>query len=498
MLIQYRLTLRANQPGQPAWACLLYASLLAGFPMKSGKNGIRTDGPRVIKHTVAVSQRYVCFFTYSPKLSASGLPNPLTAKNVMWYNFQKKMGGTGMNRKREEPLTPEAYLSILKSAMQQAEALSEEELAAQEVSTRIFFKSRNMVPLTQDNLKPISAQMMSNIETGKRIPTPDDVLILARATRNPTLLGYYCTVYCSLNYIPREYRMSTFSVEEAKQQIESGFQELETGIAQLLEALKDSRIDKDEFHCFFSALDTLKQISGAIHGLRNWAALHHPLPLTLTPSESSGTKLSDLRKDANETQETAADLIHVSRTFFISLEKNFDKTALSLSQNPDTRNRFNILADHYHSPALYETFCRLPHQTGSLADVACGFLTQAILLQREKTVSSLTQILADNVVGSEEQETFLDCMERLKSFCDYTDSMIHWGQRFLTRCLRTYMEEFRRRDFTNLESAMRCIQKLKDLGYSKKYTEKYLEEIQQIKKKARHTLGERGAVLDTR
>lgn len=413
-----------------------------------------------------------------------------------------------MNRKREEPLTPEAYLSVLKSAMQQAEALSEEKLAAQEVSTSIFSEARKMARLTQDRLSPISAQMMSNIENGKRIPTPDDVLILARATHNPALLGYYCTVYCSLNYVPREYRMSAFSVEEAKQQIESGFQELEAGIAQLLETLKDSRIDKDEFHSFFSALDTLKQISGAIRGLRNWAALHHLLPLTLTPSESSGTKLSDLRKDANETQETAADLIGVSRTSFISLEKDFDKTARSLSQKQDVQKRFNILADHYHSPALYETFCRqhcpigqcggLPHQTGRLADVACGFLTQAILLRQEKTVSSLRKILDDNVVGSEEQDAFLDCMERLKSFCDYTDSMIHWGQRFLTRCLRTYMEEFRRGDFTNQESAMSCIRKLKDLGYSKKYREKYLEEIQQIKRKTRHTFGERGAALDTR
>lgn len=315
-----------------------------------------------------------------------------------------------MNRRREDPLTPEAYLSVLKNAMQQAEALSAEELAVQEASTRIFFKARNMVSLTQDRLKPISAQMMSNIESGKRIPTPDDVLILARATSNPTLLGYYCTVYCSLNYIPHEFQMSTFSVEEAKQQIKSGFQELESGIAQLLEALKDSRIDEDEFNSFFSALDTLKEISGAIHGLRNWAALHHLLPLTLTPSESSGTKLSDLRKDANETQEAAADLIEVSRPSFISLEKDFDNTALSLSQKPIIRKRFNILADHYHSPALYETFCRrqcpigqcsgLPHQTGSLADVACGFLTQAILLRQEKAVSALTQILADNVVAA--------------------------------------------------------------------------------------------------
>lgn len=401
-----------------------------------------------------------------------------------------------MNRRREDPLTPEAYLSVLKNAMQQAEALSAEELAAQEASTRIFFKARNMVSLTQDRLKPISAQMMSNIESGKRIPTPDDVLTLARATSNPTLLGYYCTVYCSLNYIPHEFQMSTFSVEEAKQQIKSGFQELESGIAQLLEALKDSRIDEDEFNSFFSALDTLKEISGAIHGLRNWAALHHLLPLTLTPSESSGTKLSDLRKDANETQEAAADLIEVSRPSFISLEKDFDNTALSLSQKPIIRKRFNILADHYHSPALYETFCRrqcpigqcngLPHQTGSLADVACGFLTQAILLRQEKAVSALTQILADNVVGSEEREAFLDCMERLKSFCDYTDSMIHWGQRFLTRCLRTYMEELRRGDVANLENATRCIQKLKDLGYSRKYTEKYYEEIQKIKKRSKN------------
>lgn len=77
-------------------------------------------------------------------------------------------------------------------------------------------------------------------------------------------------------------------------------------------------------------------------------------------------------------------------------------------------------------------------------------------------------------------------MERLKSFCDYTDSMIHWGQRFLTRCLRTYMEELRRGDVANLENATRCIQKLKDLGYSRKYTEKYYEEIQKIKKRSKN------------
>lgn len=310
-----------------------------------------------------------------------------------------------MNRKRTDPLTPDAYLAALKNAMQQAEALSAEEPAPQEKSTRIFFEARNMVYRSQDQLRDsihdqiITNQMISNIENGKRIPTPDVVLSLARALRNPTLLSYYCTVYCSLNYIPREYQMSTFSVEEAKQQIEVGFQKLESGITQLLDALKDSRIDEDEFHSFFSALDTLKEISDAIHSLRNWAALHHLLPLTLTPSESSGTKLSDLRKAAKETQADAADLLSVSRPSFISLETDFDEAELSLSQKPPVRKRFNVLADHYHSPALYETFCRrqcpigqcggLPHQTGSLSDVACGFLTQAILLRREQTISSL-------------------------------------------------------------------------------------------------------------
>lgn len=420
-----------------------------------------------------------------------------------------------MNRKRTDPLTPDAYLAALKNAMQQAEALSAEEPAPQEKSTRIFFEARNMVYRSQDQLRDsihdqiITNQMISNIENGKRIPTPDVVLSLARALRNPTLLSYYCTVYCSLNYIPREYQMSTFSVEEAKQQIEVGFQKLESGITQLLDALKDSRIDEDEFHSFFSALDTLKEISDAIHSLRNWAALHHLLPLTLTPSESSGTKLSDLRKAAKETQADAADLLSVSRPSFISLETDFDEAELSLSQKPPVRKRFNVLADHYHSPALYETFCRrqcpigqcggLPHQTGSLSDVACGFLTQAILLRREQTISSLIQILSDNAVGEEEQEDFLASMERLKSFCDYTDSMIHWGQRFLTRCLRTYMEELRRGDVANLENATRCIQKLKDLGYSRKYTEKYYEEIQKIKKRSKNaSFLELWTSLDTR
>ena len=188
-----------------------------------------------------------------------------------------------MKKKQQAPLTPDAYLAALKEAMVQARTLSREELITLEKSTRIFRSARAMSSLTQEELKYTSTQMISKIENGKRIPTPDEVLDLAKTTGNPTLLGYYCTVYCSLNYIPPEHQMRVFGIEEAKEQMALGFQSLENGITQLLEVLQDSRIEEEEFSRFFSALSTLKQISNAIHGLRNWAVIHHLIPLTLDP-----------------------------------------------------------------------------------------------------------------------------------------------------------------------------------------------------------------------
>ena len=398
-----------------------------------------------------------------------------------------------MKKKQQAPLTPDAYLAALKEAMVQARMLSREELITLEKSTRIFRSARAMSSLTQEELKYTSTQMISKIENGKRIPTPDEVLDLAKTTGNPTLLGYYCTVYCSLNYIPPEHQMRVFGIEEAKEQMALGFQSLENGITQLLEVLQDSRVEEEEFSRFFSALSTLKQISNAIHGLRNWAVIHHLIPLTLDPQQETGIRLADLRNEAKETQETVAELVGISRPALVAMERDFDANPCSLPQKDSIRNRFNLLADHYHAPALYETFCRcqcpigqcsrLPHWKDDLADIACGFLAQVLLLQQEQVLSSLREILEDNVVGREEEEDFLASMNRLKTFCDYTDSMIHYGQRYLTSHLRIYMQAIRRGDFLKRPYAERCLRTLKALGYSKKYTEKHYEEIQKLIKK---------------
>ena len=119
-------------------------------------------------------------------------------------------------------------------------------------------------------LETISPKRLEKIENERSDPHPDEVLLMARKYRKPSLCNYYCANECPIGqqYVP-EVRMKELSsiVLEMLASLNSVHKQKD----RLIEIAADGKISGDEIDDFIYIQEELERISITVETLQLWS-----------------------------------------------------------------------------------------------------------------------------------------------------------------------------------------------------------------------------------
>ena len=136
----------------------------------------------------------------------------------------------------------------------------------------IYLRCREEARLSREAaaelLQYISADRIYRIERGA-LPSPEEVLTMARCYHSPTLCNYYCANECQIGqeYVP-EVRMKELS--QITLEMLATLNSLNRDKERLIEICVDGEITDDEVPDFLSIQDSLEKMSLAVSALRLW------------------------------------------------------------------------------------------------------------------------------------------------------------------------------------------------------------------------------------
>ena len=146
------------------------------------------------------------------------------------------------------------------------------------VSTK---ENKNIYQITREGLKlsreaaselleSIPPERIEKIESGKSLPHPDEVLIMAAKYRRPSLCNYYCSNQCPIGqaYVP-EIEMKELSAIVLEMLASLNCVNLEK--ERLIEITADGKIEGDEIDDFIRIQEELEKISITVETLQLWA-----------------------------------------------------------------------------------------------------------------------------------------------------------------------------------------------------------------------------------
>lgn len=119
-------------------------------------------------------------------------------------------------------------------------------------------------------LAGISYERLYNIEHGKTIPTPEDILIMAEGYKDPTLCNIFCSHHCGIgrHYVPH---VEVGELPGITLSIIATLNELDKMKDRLIQVCADGRIDEDEQADFDEIQSNLEQLSRSIEALQLWS-----------------------------------------------------------------------------------------------------------------------------------------------------------------------------------------------------------------------------------
>ena len=145
------------------------------------------------------------------------------------------------------------------------------------VSTK---ENKNIYQITREGLKlsreaaselleSIPPERIEKIESGKSLPHPDEVLIMAAKYRRPSLCNYYCSNQCPIGqaYVP-EIEMKELSAIVLEMLASLNCVNLEK--ERLIEITADGKIEGDEIDDFIHIRQELERISLTVETLQLW------------------------------------------------------------------------------------------------------------------------------------------------------------------------------------------------------------------------------------
>ncbi len=118
-------------------------------------------------------------------------------------------------------------------------------------------------------LAGISYERLYNIEHGKTHATPDDVLIMADAYKDPSLCNVFCSHHCEIGqrYVPH---VKVGELSSITLGIVATLNKLEDMKKRLIEICADGGIDESEWDDFGEIQASLEQLSLSVEALQLW------------------------------------------------------------------------------------------------------------------------------------------------------------------------------------------------------------------------------------
>lgn len=137
----------------------------------------------------------------------------------------------------------------------------------------IYQLCREKLELTREKASEqmacISPDRIEKIESGKSLPHPDEILVMAQCYKAPNMCNYYCSHECPIGkqYVP------SVEIKELSQitlEMLAALNALEKEKNRLVEITVDGEITEDEFHDFIKIQDQLAKISLSVDTLQLW------------------------------------------------------------------------------------------------------------------------------------------------------------------------------------------------------------------------------------
>lgn len=118
-------------------------------------------------------------------------------------------------------------------------------------------------------LDGITYERLYNIEHGKTMPTPEDILIMADAYEDPALCNTFCSHQCRIGqkYVPH---VEVGELPSITLGIIATLNKLDAMKNRLIEICADGGIDESEQEDFVRIQDSLEQLSLSVEALQLW------------------------------------------------------------------------------------------------------------------------------------------------------------------------------------------------------------------------------------
>ena len=115
----------------------------------------------------------------------------------------------------------------------------------------------------------VSDDRIEKIESGKSLPHPDEILLMADCYKKPELCNYYCSHECPIGqkYVP-EVRIKDLS--QIALEVLAHLNSLEEDRKRLIEITVDGQVSADETEDFHKIREKLEQISRTVDSLQLW------------------------------------------------------------------------------------------------------------------------------------------------------------------------------------------------------------------------------------
>ena len=146
------------------------------------------------------------------------------------------------------------------------------------MSDTVYKKLRNNLKMSRDdvcdcisanNLGCITPERLERIENGKFSIHPEEVMLLSKVYKDPTLCNHYCSNDCEIgkSYVPE---VKVKDLEKIILSMVASLNSMKRSQERLIEITADGVIDDDELEDFVFIQKELERISVTIESLQLW------------------------------------------------------------------------------------------------------------------------------------------------------------------------------------------------------------------------------------
>ena len=145
---------------------------------------------------------------------------------------------------------------------------------SKKLNKNIYQKLREEAKLTREAantlLETVSPERIERIESEKAEPYPDEVLLMSKKYKAPSLCNYYCSNQCPIGqcYVP-EIKLKDLS--QIILEMLSSLNSMNKCKDRLIDITADGKIDEDELSDFMFIQEELERISITVETLQLWS-----------------------------------------------------------------------------------------------------------------------------------------------------------------------------------------------------------------------------------